>query len=134
MTNTRTKGLVFEREVAAAFTAAGFEVRGLEAGGDHLVISHDGHVLHVEAKRQERMQLPTWLRQQERDCPQGALRALVFRQSRRPAYVVEPFEQFVRREAAIGRILALLVDPAYADAMLTRRQIAEALAERAGHE
>lgn len=96
--NTRKKGVAFEREVAAAFEQAGFEVRGLEAGGDHLVVVGDGQVMHGEAKRQERLQLPIWLRQQEQDCPAGMRRFLVFRQSRRPTYVVEPFDQFVERE------------------------------------
>ncbi len=99
--NARAKGIAFEREVAAAFGQAGFQVRGLEAGGDHLVIDAAGRVLHVEAKRQERMQLGQWLAQQERDWPNGR-RALVFRQSRRSAYVVEPFEQFVAREARLA--------------------------------
>lgn len=101
--NTRAKGVAFERQVAARFEEAGFEVRGLEAGGDHFVVSRNGEVWHGESKRQERMQLPTWLRQQARDCPAGMRRFLVFRQSRQPAYVVEPFEQFVERE----RLLAL---------------------------
>lgn len=102
--STRAKGNAFERQVAAAFERAGFAVRGLESGGDHLVVSLDGTVLHVEAKRQERLQLPIWLRQQERDCPAGARRGLVFKQSRRPLYVVEPFEQFVAREAALAAL------------------------------
>lgn len=100
--NTRAKGVAFEREVADAFVAAGFAVRGLEAGGDHLVISRAGVVMHGEAKRQERLQLPIWLRQQERDCPEGVRRFLVFRQSRRPAYVVEPLEQFLERERLLA--------------------------------
>lgn len=92
--NTRTKGVRFEREVAAELEASGLIVRGLEAGGDHLVVMAAGESWHVEAKRQERMQLPTWLRQQDRDCPPGARRVLVFRQSRQPSYAVEPFAQF----------------------------------------
>ncbi len=93
--NTHAKGNVFEREVADALTAAGFTVRGLESGGDHLAVKGD-RIIHVEAKRQERMQLPMWLRQQERDWPDGE-RVLVFRQSRRPAYVVVPFDQWLAR-------------------------------------
>lgn len=104
--NTRAKGVAFEREVAAAFEEAGFAVRGLESGGDHLVISRDGSVLHVEAKRRERMKLDTWLRQQETDYPRGARRVLAFRLSRRPAYAVEPLEQFVEREALLAKLLA----------------------------
>lgn len=100
--NTREKGRAFERAVARAFEQAGFVVRGLESGGDHFVVSSGGVVLHVEAKRHERLQLPIWLRQQERDCPPSVRRALVFKQARRPAYVVELFEQFVARERALA--------------------------------
>jgi hypothetical protein len=100
----RSKGLAFERDVAAAFSAAGFTVRGLELGGDHLVIYPGGVAMHVEAKRQERLQLPIWLRQQDRDCPKGMRRALVFKQSRSPVYVVEPFDQFVAREARLAEL------------------------------
>jgi hypothetical protein len=103
--NTRRKGVAFEREVAEAFEAAGFEVRGLEAGGDHLVICRDGSVLHLEAKRREHLKLDTWLRQQEADCPPNVRRALVFRLSRRPAYVVEPLAQFVERERRLSSLL-----------------------------
>lgn len=102
--NTRGKGTAFEREVAIAFEDAGFTVRGLESGGDHFTIARDGSVMHGESKRQERLQLPIWLRQQERDCPAGVRRFLVFRQSRRPAYVVEPLAQFVAREARLAEL------------------------------
>jgi hypothetical protein len=105
--NTRKKGTQFEREVAAAFEAAAFQVRGLEAGGDHLVICRHGSVLHLECKRREHLKLDTWLRQQEADCPPGLRRALVFRLSRRPPYVVEPLEQFIEREAALAQVKAL---------------------------
>jgi hypothetical protein len=94
--NARAKGVEFERKVAAAFARAGFQVRGLEGGGDHLAIGPGGRPLvHVEAKRRERMELASWLQQQGRDCPAGVLRCLVFRQSRRPAYAVIPFEQYL---------------------------------------
>lgn len=93
--NTRSKGVTFEREVASAFEAAGYTVRGLEAGGDHLAIAPDGTVTHIEAKRQERLRLPEWLDQQERDAPAGTRRVLVFRQSREQAYAVVPLDQYL---------------------------------------
>lgn len=102
--NTRGKGTAFEREVAAAFEAAGFQVRGLEAGGDHFVVSVNGHTIHGESKRQERLQLPIWLRQQERDCPKGMRRFLAFRQSRTQAYAVEPLSQFIERERRLAEL------------------------------
>ena len=98
----RQKGVAFEREVAKAFEAAGFTVRGLESGGDHLVIGGARMirgtlpVIHVECKRAERLKLPEWLRQLRRDCPDGAaLPVLVFKQSRQPAYAVIPFDQYL---------------------------------------
>jgi hypothetical protein len=93
--NTAAKGVKFEREVAATFEQAGFQVRGLEAGGDHFVVTDTHGVMHVEAKRHERVRLPEWLRQQEADCPPQLPRVLVFRQSNRPAYAVVPLAQFV---------------------------------------
>lgn len=95
---SRLKGRNFERQVAVTFEAAGFTVYGLEGAGDHLVIGTDGGTLHVEAKAHERLQLGEWLRQQEREFPAGVRRALVFKQARRPLYVVEPLTQFVERE------------------------------------
>lgn len=107
--NTRAKGVAFEREVAQAFEAAGFQVRGLESGGDHLVIDGGGRALHLETKRREHLKLDTWLRQQEADCPPSLRRALVFRLSRRPAYVVVPLDQFVKDERRRASLASLLV-------------------------
>ena len=91
----RAKGVAFERQVAAMLEAGGWTVRGLEAGGDHLAIHPEGTVVHVEAKRQERVRLPEWLDQQARDCPPGIKRMLVFKQSRRPVYAVVPLEEWL---------------------------------------
>lgn len=102
--NNRVKGRSFEREVARTFEQAGFQVRGLESGGDHFAVSANGDTLHLECKRAERMKLPEWLRQQERDCPKRMRRGLVFKQSRQPAYVVEPLAQFVEREARLAEL------------------------------
>lgn len=101
--NTRDKGTKYEREVAQAFEDAGFAVRGLESGGDHFAVDVEGETYHVEAKRHERLRLPEWLAQQERDCPRGVRRALVFRQSRRSSYVVVPLEQFLADTRAGAR-------------------------------
>lgn len=93
--SARRKGVSFEREVARAFAEAGFTVRGLEAAGDHLVVNSSGGLLHVECKRQERLKLPEWLAQMERDCPPHAARVLVFKQSRRPIYAAIPLAQYI---------------------------------------
>lgn len=82
MSDTRAKGIRFEREVAAAFTDAGFAVRGLESGGDHLIIAKNGVVLSSECKRQERLRLPEWWTQCVTDAPAGTTPVLTIRQSR----------------------------------------------------
>jgi hypothetical protein len=81
--HTRATGVAFEREVADLYAAAGFEVRGLEASGDHLCMTRDGLLIHSEAKRQERLRLPEWWAQCVSDAPAGAVPVLTFRQSRR---------------------------------------------------
>ncbi len=91
---SRAKGVAFEREVAQAFEAAGFEVRGLESGGDWLAV-RDGRVVQVECKRGERLKLHEWLRQASRDAMAGVPFVLVFRQSRQPAYAVVPLDQYL---------------------------------------
>ena len=80
--NTRAKGTSFEREVARVFEKAGWAVRGLESGGDHLIVSRDGVVLSSEAKRQERLRLPEWWAQTAANAPAGTWPVLTFRQSR----------------------------------------------------
>ncbi len=91
--SARAKGVAFEREVAKQFEAAGFTVRGLEAGGDLWAI-RDGVLEHIECKRAERMKLPEWLRQLRRDAA-GERCVLVFKQSRQPAYAVVPLDQYL---------------------------------------
>jgi len=78
----RRKGVRFEREVADAYAAAGFAVRGLEAAGDHLCLRRDGLTLHSECKRQERIRLPEWWRQAVDDAPAGAVPVLTVRWNR----------------------------------------------------
>lgn len=98
--NSRAKGVRFEREVADVFERAGYQVRGLEAEGDHLCVMRSRPVatlpttLHVEAKRHERLRIPEWLEQVERDA--GSVPwVLVFRRSRERAYALVPLEQYV---------------------------------------
>jgi len=80
----RDKGLVGEREVRHAFEQAGFDVRGLEDTGDHLVICAGGLTLHIESKRQERIQIELWSQQAEREAPQGTVPIVAYRRSRAP--------------------------------------------------
>ena len=77
----RQKGLDGEREVAALFAAAGFDVRNLEGLGDHLVVSANGSRLHVETKRQERLQLWQWLAQVKAETTRGTRGVCCFRRN-----------------------------------------------------
>lgn len=86
----RRKGIAGEREVAALWTAAGAEVRGLEGSGDHLVMFPGVGVIHSEVKRQERLQLPIWLRQAALETPQGVVPVVSFRQNRGRWYAALP--------------------------------------------
>ena len=59
----RRKGLRGQQEVQRAFAAAGIGFRRLAGQGDALVGKANAGKLHLEVKRQERLQLPMWLRQ-----------------------------------------------------------------------
>ena len=73
---SRRKGIAGEREVAARMESAGWEVRGLEGGGDWLAFRHRQEVFggidmplpswvaHVEVKRyHDRARFPEWWEQ-----------------------------------------------------------------------
>lgn len=83
----RRKGVGGEREVRELLARHGFEVRGLEAGGDHLALGH-GLVLAVECKRQEVARPWAWWEQSIRDGLDGTLPLVVFRRSRSPWLVL----------------------------------------------
>lgn len=91
----RRKGREAERDVATIYQARGLTVRGLESAGDHLTITAAGRVIHSEVKRQERLRVPEWLAQLERDCPAGAIPVLSFRQNRGRWYACLPLEELV---------------------------------------
>jgi choline dehydrogenase-like flavoprotein len=97
LVNTRQKGVAFESEVAKTLEAGGWTVRGLERGGDHIAIDRrgGGQAYHVEAKRQEILEVPRWIRQVDRDNEAGLPWLLAFKRNREPAYVVLPLSQLV---------------------------------------
>jgi Holliday junction resolvase len=100
--SSRRKGVLGEREVARIWQAAGFEVRGLEGLGDHLVVRHTANaepvssrnraLLHIECKRQERVRLPEWLAQAKAEAPQGTIPVVAFRQNKGEWYAALPLE------------------------------------------
>ena len=79
----RSKGLRGEREVFELWQRHGFEVRGLEATGDHLAIRR-GLLIHGESKRQEVARPWLWWEQASTETPDGALTVVAFRRSRSP--------------------------------------------------
>jgi hypothetical protein len=100
----RAKGVAAEREVAALFQAAGFEVRGLESGGDHYVLG-PGFVLHSEVKRHERLRLPEWTRQCELDAGDLTIPVLSYRQSSASFQPAHPWRSVIRT-GALASLLA----------------------------
>lgn len=78
----RDKGLRGELEVRHEFERAGFAVRGLEGQGDKLVFVVNGLTLHLESKRQERLNLPLWIRQAAQEAPEQTVPCVVYRRSR----------------------------------------------------
>lgn len=78
---SRTKGIKGEREVAERWQLAGFQVRGLESGGDHLCIRADGLVLASETKYAERWKVAEWWEQAKGDAPQGTVPTLAMRRN-----------------------------------------------------
>jgi Holliday junction resolvase len=79
--NSRAKGTGYEREVAGLFIDAGFDVRGLESSGDHLIVCRSGLVLHSECKRAERVKLEQWWLQAVTDAPHDVPPVLTFRKN-----------------------------------------------------
>ncbi len=82
----RDKGRKGEREVAELYEESGFEVRGLEAAGDHLIVvpGEPALVLHSECKRQETTRPWEWWGQATAEAPPGTIPVVHFRRSRSP--------------------------------------------------
>lgn len=89
----RDKGRKAEAEVRRIWELAGFTVRGLEAGGDHLVLGY-GLTIHSEVKRQEVLRLPLWARQASAEAPRSALPVVSFRRNH------EDWQAVIPRKAA----------------------------------
>ena len=92
----RAKGVRGEREVLELLERAGFEVRGLEATGDHLAIGH-GLTLHVETKRQELARPWAWWEQASSEAPAGTFPLVAFRRSRSRWLAIVDLEELLGR-------------------------------------
>lgn len=116
----RDKGRKGEREVAAMYEAAGFQVRGLEATGDHLIVCDpaSGLTLHSEVKRQETARPWAWWEQASSEAPPGTMPVVHFRRNRSPWLAIVAAEQLAALLA--GRV-ALESQLAEARSLLARR-------------
>lgn len=104
----RDKGVRGEREVLEVLERHGFEVRGLEASGDHLALGH-GLVLHVETKRQEVARPWAWYEQAASEAPAGSLPLVAFRRSRSPWLALvslEAFADVLSQSSSLPKVLA----------------------------
>jgi hypothetical protein len=94
---SRDKGRLGEQQVATIFRDAGYTCHrvansgGLCLKGDLTGI--DG--FHVEVKRQERLDIPKWLRQVREETPEGDVPLLIFRRSREDWQVVIPLDELI---------------------------------------
>ena len=89
----RAKGVRGEHEVRKLFEEHGFDVRGLEGLGDHYA-SRGRIRLHLETKRQERLRIPEWVAQAEREAPGGTTPVLVYRRNAEGWHVVLDLDDF----------------------------------------
>lgn len=89
----RDKGTRGEQEVRRMFEQAGFTdaVRTPNSGGLHIpgdITGIDG--VHVEVKRQERLELPRWLRQAEEERSPGEVPVVAHRRNNERWYATLP--------------------------------------------
>lgn len=127
---SRDKGGRGEREVAAIFQAHGFDCERVPNSGA-LRIKGDLYgtlPVHVEVKRQERIQLPAWLRQAAEEAPEGFPPLVAFRQNGEQWYGAAPLPFLVALLAVADAARALCeledVNPADPDEHLRRLRAA----------
>lgn len=91
----RAKGAAGEREVAAICRAAGLDVQQLQRNrGDTTDLLVAGK-LAVDVKRQERLQVPIWIRQAAAEAPAGTVPVVAFRQNRGEWFAALPLAALV---------------------------------------
>lgn len=98
MINSKSKGARFERELASRMKARGYNCRRGQqycgANGDADVIGLLG--IHIEAKRQEKMQLYDWMEQAKRDAKPDELPAVFHKKNNREILVTMTFEDWMK--------------------------------------
>lgn len=128
----RAKGQLGEQEVARAYRACGFTVRGLEDGGDHAIVGDPatGLRIHSEVKRQETARPWAWWQQAEEEAPPGSTPVVHFRRSRSPwlamlrlADLLELLAELRDARRTLEQLRELCLDPRHASRMLGRREL-----------
>lgn len=101
---SRRKGVTGERDVASLWERHGFTVRGLEAAGDHLIVSQprvfqphrNPLTLHSEVKRCETARPWAWMAQAEAEAPPSVVPVVAFRRSRSKWYAMIGLDDLAR--------------------------------------
>jgi Holliday junction resolvase len=96
---SQRKGRTAERELSEVLRGYGYEARPgrpVSFGAEPDVIALPG--LHIECKRCERLQLPAWFEQSERDAQRmgDGSPVVIFRRNRKPWMIALKLEDFMR--------------------------------------
>lgn len=95
---SREKGAAAERELVAILRGHGWtrahrnHQSGGQGGGD---IARGPEGVHLEVKRQERLNIPAWLRQAHDEAGEHELPIVVFRQSHGRWHAVLPLDELL---------------------------------------
>ena len=97
-TASQRKGRAAERELAGVLRGYGYDAepgRALNYGTEADLSGLPG--LHIECKRCERLQLPAWFEQSERDAERmkDGAPVVIFRRSRRPWMICMKLSDFM---------------------------------------
>lgn len=102
--NSAKKGATAEREVMDYLNRRGHDVRreGTKTFG-RVPDLYNLPGLHLEVKRAERLSLPAWIEQSERDAAAflDGVPVVIFRQSREPWRIVLRLEDFMQYYEAV---------------------------------
>lgn len=97
--NSREKGKRGEREAAAFIREHGFEARRgcqFKGGEDSEDVTHSIPGVHLEVKRQEKLQLWAWIAQAQAEAKEGNVPVVMFKRNRGEWQVCLPAEDFLR--------------------------------------
>lgn len=103
--SSQRKGREAERELAVVLHEYGYDVRpgrALNYGAEPDISGLPG--LHIECKRCERLELPKWFAQSERDAQRmrDGAPVVIFRRSRRPWMICMKLADFMKHYRGDG--------------------------------